>query len=162
VSNSFANFKSQTGCPTLLRRLSAAFYEATIVFGIYFITAYLYLAISHTEFKDLQQDFVRLWLYRSYVFIIFAIYFGWSWSQGRRTLAQKTWGLRILNKDGSLLSQRQAVLRYMLAWLSVIFAFTGFFYAFFNTEQIFLHDKLLGTRIVLDETGAAYSNQNKT
>jgi uncharacterized RDD family membrane protein YckC len=162
VSNSLSNLTPHINYPTLLRRLSAAFYEATILFGIYFITAYLYLAISHTQFQDLQQDALRLWLYRCYIFLVFAIYFGWSWSQGRRTLAQKTWGLRILNNDGSVLSQRRAILRYTLAWFSVACVFAGFFYAFFNTEQIFLHDKLLGTRIVLDETGAAYSSQNKT
>jgi uncharacterized RDD family membrane protein YckC len=145
--------------PTLMRRLSAALYEAAMMFGIVFLPVYLYLSISNTRSEDLQQGGVRLWLYQLFVFIIFAVYFGWSWSQGRRTLAQKTWGLRVLNADGSNLSQQRAVLRYTLAWLSLLCGFMGFFYALLNAERTFLHDKLLGTRIVLDETNAAYNNQ---
>jgi uncharacterized RDD family membrane protein YckC len=147
--------------PTLTRRLSAAFYESAMVFGIYFLPAYLYLSLSNTRFEDLQQGGLRTWLYQFFIFMVFAVYFGWSWSQGRRTLAQKTWGLRIVNVDGSALSQQRATLRYTLAWCSLLFGFAGFLYAFLNTERVFLHDKLLGTRIVLDETGAAYNNQGR-
>jgi uncharacterized RDD family membrane protein YckC len=147
--------------PSLLRCLSAAFYESAMVFGINFLPAYLYLALSNTRAEDLQQGGVRAWLYQGFIFTVFAIYFGWSWSHGRRTLAQKTWGLRVTNLDGSPLTQQRAVLRYTLAWVSVLCGFLGFFYALFNSERIFLHDKILGTRIVLDETNAAYNNQGR-
>jgi uncharacterized RDD family membrane protein YckC len=155
----FPSFKIKPLIPTLFRRLSVAFYEAAMVFGIYFLPSYLYLSLSNTRFEDLQQGGLRAWLYQFFIFIIFAIYFGWSWSNGRRTLAQKTWGVRIVNLDGTGLSQRRAVLRYTLAWCSVLCGFMGFFYAFLNKERLFLHDKILGTRIIFDETNASYNRK---
>jgi uncharacterized RDD family membrane protein YckC len=141
---------------TLMRRLSAAFYEAALVFGIYFVPAYLFLSITQTRIDDTVRGGPRLWAFQAFIFIVFAVYFGWSWSQGRRTLPQKTWGLRILLRNGRPLTQRQAVLRYALAWCSLLAGFLGFFYALFDKDRAFLHDRLLGTRIYLDETGAAY------
>jgi uncharacterized RDD family membrane protein YckC len=145
--------------PNLFRRLSVAFYESAMVFGIYFLPSYLYLSLSNTRFEDLQQGGIRAWLYQLFIFTVFAIYFGWSWSHGRRTLAQKTWGVRVVNADGTHLSQGKAVLRYTLAWCSLLCGFIGFFYALLNKDRLFLHDKLLGTRIVLDEKNASYDNQ---
>jgi uncharacterized RDD family membrane protein YckC len=140
----------------LMRRLSAALYEAALVFGIYFVPAYLYLSISQTRIDDTIKGGPRLWGFQLFIFLVFAIYFGWSWSQGRRTLPQKTWGVRIMMANGDTLSQGRAALRYALAWISLLCGFLGFFYAFFDKEQAFLHDRILNTRIVIDETGAAY------
>lgn len=140
----------------LLRRLSAAFYEAALVFGIYFVPAYLYLSITQTRLADTAAGGPRLWAFQAFIFLVFAVYFGWSWSQGRRTLPQKTWGVRVLMADGSHLTQSRAVLRYALAWFSLGFGLLGFFYAWVDKDRAFLHDRLLGTRIYLDETGAAY------
>lgn len=142
----------------LMRRLSAAFYEAALVFGIYFVPAYLYLSISQTRIDDTIKGGPRLWGFQLFIFLVFGIYFAWSWSQGRRTLPQKTWGVRVLMKSGEPVSQARAMARYSLAWLSMLCGFAGFFYAWFDKEQSFLHDRLLGTRIYIDETGAAYGN----
>lgn len=137
----------------LFRRLSAAFYEAALSFGIFFVPAYFFLAI--TQSKGVLSGGMLL-MFQGYVFIVFGVYFGWSWAQGRRTLPQKTWGLRIMQTNGQPLSQWQAVARYTLAWLSLSIAFLGFFYALIDKDRSFLHDRLLGTHIILDETVAAY------
>lgn len=137
----------------LMRRLSAAFYEVALLFGIYFIPAYLYLSLSQS--KGILQG-VQLWLFQGFIFLIFGIYFVWSWSQGRRTLPQKTWGVRIVKIDGSPLPQTLAAARYVLAWLSLSCFLLGFFYAWFDKERAFLHDRLLGTRIILDDIGTIY------
>ncbi len=139
-----------------MRRLSAAFYEAALVFGIYFVPAYLYLSISQTRIEDTIKGGPRLWGFQLFIFLVFGVYFAWSWSQGRRTLPQKTWGLRIMMATGQPLSQARALARYSLAWLSLMCCFIGFFYALFDPERAFLHDRLLGTRIIIDETGSAY------
>lgn len=155
INSNVSQSSSHQNAP-LMRRLSAAFYEAALVFGIYFIPAYLYLSISQTRIEDTIKGGPRLWGFQLFIFLVFAIYFGWSWSQGRRTLPQKTWGIRIMMADGRTLTQAQATLRYTLAWISLLCGFLGFFYAFFDKDRLFLHDRLLHTRIVIDETGAAY------
>jgi uncharacterized RDD family membrane protein YckC len=149
---------STTPTASLMRRLSAAFYESALVFGIYFVPAYLYLSLSQTRLEDTIQGGPRLWGFQCFIFLVFGVYFAWSWSLGRRTLPQKTWGLRIMMADGTPLTQARAMARYSLAWLSMLCGFLGFFYALFDSEQAFLHDRLLGTRIFIDETGSAYGN----
>jgi uncharacterized RDD family membrane protein YckC len=151
-----ASSASRPVLASLMRRLSAALYESALVFGIYFVPAYLYLSITHTKFEETIKGGPRLWAFQLFVFIVFAVYFGWSWSQGRRTLPQKTWGLRVLMQNGAPVSQTRAVLRYTLAWVSLGCGFMGFFYAWLDKDRAFLHDRLLGTRIFIDETGAAY------
>ena len=142
-----------------MRRLSAAFYESALVFGIYFVPAYLFLSLSQTRLEDTVQGGPRLWVFQGFIFVVFGVYFAWSWSQGRRTLPQKTWGLRILMANGQPLTQARALTRYTLAWVSVLAGFLGFFYAYVDKEQAFLHDRLLGTRIFIDETGSAYGKK---
>lgn len=141
----------------LFRRLCAAFYEAALSFGIFFVPAYFFLAI--TQSKGVLSGGM-LWTFQAYIFIVFGVYFGWSWAQGRRTLPQKTWGLRVMQTNGEPLAQWQAVARYTLAWLSLACGFLGFFYALVDKDRAFLHDRLLGTRIILDETGSAYGQKN--
>ena len=154
------NSQRPVQCAPLMRRLSAAFYEAALVFGIYFVPAYLYLSVTQTRINDTVQGGPRLWGFQAFIFIVFAVYFGWSWSQGRRTLPQKTWGLRVLMQNGQPLTQSRAVLRYTLAWVSLGCGLLGFFYALVDKDKAFLHDRLLGTRIYIDETGAAYGANN--
>jgi hypothetical protein len=59
-------------------------------------------------------------------------------------------------KDGTSVTQARAVMRYTLAWFSLSCGLLGFFYALVDKDKAFLHDRLLGTRIYIDGTGAAY------
>ena len=61
----------------------------------------------------------------------------------------KTWKLRIANPDGSPLRPAQAMLRYLAAWPSILLGGIGLFWAIFDSEKQFLHDRIAGSRIVL-------------
>jgi len=97
-----------------------------------------------------------------------AAYFVWSWTGGRRTLAQKTWRLRVVARDGAALDYRRAFVRYLAVWIGpglalatyvvakpyglggialVPLAF-DYLAAFVDPERQFLHDRIAGTRIV--------------
>ena len=51
------------------------------------------------------------------VFSVLAAYFVWCWSNGRRTLAMKTWKLRLVRGDGSVVTPKAALLRYLATWI---------------------------------------------
>ncbi len=86
-------------------------YEGMLLFGVLFIADYLFSTLSQTrhalENRHPQQFFL---------FLVLGIYFTWFWSRGQ-TLAMKTWHIRVVNREGRPLSQKQALLRYMLSWL---------------------------------------------
>lgn len=86
-----------------------------------------------------------LWLH---VIILLMTYFVWCWLNGGQTLPMKTWKLRLVDASGSPLRPLQAVLRYLLAWPSILFFGIGLFWAIFDEDHRFLHDRLAGTKIV--------------
>jgi uncharacterized RDD family membrane protein YckC len=102
------------------------------------------------------------------LFAVLAAYFVWCWSGGRRTLAMKTWKLRLMRADGTAVTPKVALLRYLAAWIGPGLAVAAyallarhglgahaawlvafnFLWAFVDRDRLFLHDRVAVTRIV--------------
>lgn len=83
-----------------------------------------------------------------HLFIVLGAYFLWYWSHGGQTLAMQTWKLQISTPSGTAPSMQFLVLRYLLAWPSILFYGAGLIWVLFDREGQFLHDRIAGTRIV--------------
>ena len=142
----------------LARRLCALTYEALLLAAVLIATGYLFSALLPGASAGWARS-----LFQSSLFGAGGLYFGWSWSEGRRTLPMKTWHLRLVNTDGRALSWRQALKRYVFAWTSPFLALAGYLamgrwglaaaalpylWALLDRDRQFLHDRLAGTRIV--------------
>lgn len=99
-----------------------------------------------------------------------AIFYGWNWSEGRRTLPLKTWHLSIVTRDGAPVPRRTALVRYLAWWigpalgliayallrpyglggLSLPLFLLDYLAALADPERQFLHDRIAGTRVVVD------------
>ena len=97
--------------PSLRRRMACWLYEGMLLFGVVFISGYLFSTLSQTR-HALDN---RLGL-QVFVFLIFGIYFTWFWHKGQ-TLAMKTWHIRVVDRHGQPLTQKRALLRYVLSWV---------------------------------------------
>ncbi len=97
--------------PSLKRRLACWMYEGMLMFGVVFISGYLFSTLSQT--RNAMDNRHAL---QAFLFVVFGIYFVWFWSKGH-TLAMKTWNIRILAAHGGPLSQGRALLRYVLSWV---------------------------------------------
>lgn len=86
-----------------------------------------------------------------YLFLALGAYYCWHWINVGQTLPMKTWRLRLVTSSGELLDYRRAILRYVLAWFSLLLFGAGFLWVFFDADGQFLHDRLLSTRIELVE-----------
>jgi len=102
-----------------------------------------------------------------------AIYYGWFWSEGRRTLPQKTWRLSLVDADGGPLPRATALVRYAAGWIgpaaaiaayaalrpaavaryAALLLLANYAWALIDRDRQFLHDRLAGTRVV-DDTAA--------
>lgn len=141
-------------------------YEALIVVAILLAAAFLFVGAATSEL----QGGVRL-AFQGYLLLILGAYFVWCWRKGR-TLAMRAWKLRVVQPDGSLLSVWHALLRFVLAtltlggavvgaialwkqhdligaWLAVGVGVFSLGWALFDRDDQFLHDRLAGTRLVL-------------
>ena len=139
-------------------------YEGLLMFGVVFISGYLFGTLSQT--RNAMDNRHAL---QAFLFVIFGIYFTWFWAKGQ-TLAMKTWNIRVTNVSGQPISQSRAFARYLLAWLWFLPALAALspfhlsggesallllgwvvVYALlsrFAPQQQFLHDMLAGTRLV--------------
>lgn len=126
------------------RRLASLLYEAVLQIGVIgvlvlFPQAVLAMALEQTLPPAL------LWLH---LFIIELLYFSWFWSHGGQTVAMKTWKIRLVSQHGHGLNFRQAVLRQLLCWFSLLCFGLGILWALFDRDGQFLHDRLLGYRLI--------------
>ena len=94
-----------------MRRLACWVYEGLLLFGVVFISGYLFGTLSQT--RNAMDNRHAL---QAFLFVVFGIYFVWFWSRGQ-TLAMKTWNIRIVDRSGKALTQRRALLRYALCWI---------------------------------------------
>lgn len=104
-----------------------------------------------------------------YLVLTLGAYFIFFWTKGRRTLAFKTWQLRLVSALDSVTvpSTKQAVIRYLATWIGpalalIVFVtvggkagplwiaalFANFLWALIDRDRQFLHDRIAGTRVV--------------
>jgi len=131
--------------PSIGRRLAALVYEALLQIGVLGVLFVLPHVILGAGWKIEVAGMLK-WLH---VFMVLLAYFVWLWRKSGQTLAMRTWKLRIVSaQTGSTISLREAVLRYVLAWPSILLFGAGLLWALVDRDQQFLHDRLAGTRVV--------------
>lgn len=160
------------GRATLLRRLGALCYEALLLAAMALCAGFALLPLAsptRTEALTVPPVFVRTMLFCALAAAA-ALYYGWFWAEGRRTLPQKTWRLRLVNVDGGNLPRTVALVRYVAGWIGPALAlavyaalrgtgvarfaaallFVNYAWALVDPDRQFLHDRLAGTRVIDD------------
>ena len=150
--------------PSLKRRLCSMLYESMLLFGVLFISAWIFSTLLQQRHALYLRHALEGWL-----FAILALYFIWFWRHGGQTLAMKTWRIKLVSKDGNRVSVGRAILRFLLCWLwflpglAVAWALgaKGWMLigvpainlivwaalVYLDPQRQFLHDRLAGTRI---------------
>ncbi|SEN17120.1 RDD family protein [Nitrosomonas marina] len=129
--------------PGFWRRLVSLFYEFLILLAVIFIASFIF----HLIFRD-ANAYYFIPLYQFYLLIIMGYYFIWFWTHGGQTLAMQTWKIRVVTANGDNLDKRAAITRYLLAVIGVLLFGVGMFWALFDRDHQYLHDRLAGTRLV--------------
>lgn len=119
-------------------------YEGLLLVGVLsvaFVLPHLLLSMA----RKAAVHGAWLWLH---VFLVLLAYFGWLWKRGGQTLAMQTWKIGLVSARGAQLAPRQILLRYVLAWPSLLLGGIGLAWALLDRDRQFLHDRLAGTRLV--------------
>ena len=134
------------------------------MFGVVFIAGYLFGTLSQTRNGMDNRNALQ-----AFVFVVFGIYFVWFWAKGQ-TLAMKTWEIRLVDISGAQITQKRALLRYVLSWLwflpPLLFSYVAVLpaaqsvvltlvwvglwavLARLHPQQQFWHDAWSGTRLI--------------
>ena len=127
---------------SLLRRSLALTYEALLLFGVLWGAGLIL-----TLFERHYDVPVARPVYQLCLLVVAGIYFVSQWSRGQ-TLPMKTWHLKIVTRTGLPPSAWRAAMRYLAAVGGLGLLGIGFWWAFFDSERQFLHDRIAGTRII--------------
>lgn len=128
--------------PTWLRLVACMVYDGLVVLALSFVLALIFIML----FGDASHGFKRYGL-QLFLWLGVGLYFVWCWHKSGQTLAMQTWRITLRSAQAGVLTWRQAVMRYALASVGLSLFGLGFFWAAFDKESLFLHDRLLGTRI---------------
>jgi len=127
----------------LIKRYLAVIYESLLMVAL----ALVLTAIYYMLFGDASQGWKRLGL-QLLVWGSMGAYFVRCWTVSGQTLASQTWKLKVVNQQGQLLVWQQAVMRYVVGSILLLPAGLTLWWAILDREQQFLHDRLLGSRVV--------------
>jgi uncharacterized RDD family membrane protein YckC len=133
--------------PGIFRRLASMFYDGLLVLAILFVATFAFIWLFGNATEAPQRYFLQI-----YLWLVAAIYFLICWLRGGQTLAMQTWRIRLTNHAGGSISWRQALVRYLLASLGLLFFGAGFLWAAFDRQGLFLHDRLIGSRLVATDS----------
>lgn len=126
-----------------MARIAVMVYESLLVTAVIFIAAlpFLYLVgNAETGWRHL--------VFQLYLLGVLFAYFSAFWLRSGQTLAMKTWRIRLVDLNGGTISLKQAALRFVLALIGLMLAGAGFWWALFDRDHQFLHDRLARTRLV--------------
>ena len=146
------------------RRLMCVAYECVLLFGVLFFFGYAFSALA--QFKG--EPGVGRWIFQGFITLVLAVYFVWSWSEGRRTLPMKTMSVRLETLSGETLSPARALVRFASAIVMIVLAISAgrlfhpllyllllapFASTLVDRQHRALYDFVAGTRLVFARRG---------
>jgi uncharacterized RDD family membrane protein YckC len=120
-------------------------YEALLLAALLLVGSLPMVIATH----DMQSGPGRA-LFQLYLVVLAGFYFVWQWRHGR-TLAMRTWRLRVITRNGARLTWQHALIRYGAALAGALLIGTGFLWALLDRDGLFLHDRLAGTNIIMND-----------
>jgi uncharacterized RDD family membrane protein YckC len=115
------------------------FYELIIQISLWFIVTFFIIFLFNVE------TIIHLHLLQFILWLSSGIYFVLSWSRGGQTLAMRAWKLKLVPPNNSWWF---FYIRYLLASLGIFLFFVTFLWIFFNKNNRYIHDFILGSKII--------------
>lgn len=144
------------GSPSLLRRLTAIFYDSWLVLACLFALSAGLISLramleGQAAMPDGQRALGGIWdvmLFTGSIFTIFAFYC-YFWLKNGQTLGMQTWRIKLVSDDLTAITSHQAFTRFFAAALSISLFGLGYLWQLIDKDDKSLHDRLSGTRLIL-------------
>lgn len=128
--------------PSIFKLGASLIYDTLVVIALCFAGALIFIALVGDATHGTKRYLLQLFLW-----LAVGSYFVWCWLKGGQTLAMHTWRLKLVRLDNRSLSVQLAMTRYVMASLSLLVFGLGFLWAIIDRDHLFLHDRLLKTKI---------------
>lgn len=127
---------------SLRRRLASMLYESLLLTALILVATFPFVGFTGGVVSTGSRIALQV-----YLISVCGLYFSWFWLHGGQTLPMKTWRIRLRAASGGPPSRRQALLRYLAALVGLLPFGLTIWWALFDRDRQFLHDRLLATRI---------------
>ena len=117
-------------------------YDAFLIVAIWTITTTIIVAV----FND-GEAITGLAYQMLLIFEVFLFYFVF-WRIKGQSLGMQVWKIRLIDAEGNLAGERQAIFRFLLATVSMMPLGVGFFWMLFDPEGLTFYDRFSKTRVV--------------
>ena len=122
----------------LLRRLLAFLYDSLLLIAVLFVVTGVAVLLNNNEQLTHPIRFLLFW-------IVGFCYFSWFWRRDGRTLGLQAWKLHVMSDDGSMLTWKQCLIRYISG--SLLFGLT-YLTVLIRNDGKALHDWLSNSNIL--------------
>jgi uncharacterized RDD family membrane protein YckC len=126
-------------------RLAAAVYDLLPLIGLWFVAAVLALAVTGGRLD--AHTLAGKFLVQGFALALSAAYFVVSWARGGQTIGMRAWRLRVVDASGANLHWLRALLRFVVALVSLAALGAGFWWALVDAQGRTWHDIVASTRM---------------
>lgn len=151
----FPEESNQITKAALPRRLVAMLYDTLICAALMLATTGVYMAVSSSIIgTEKYEKMVEAGatsndpLLSSILFIVLYGFFGYFWTRTGQTLGMQVWHLRIQNENSVSISWLQALLRYIMAIISLLCFGLGFLWMLVDKKGMTWHDRFSESVVV--------------
>jgi len=150
-----------TASPTLtagpIKRLAAISYDSFLLFGVLFtailIPALIFdsavpASIENDQVVTQLSPLLSGWQLQLYLLAIIVLFFCWFWLRNGQTLGMQAWRLTIESTSGHPLTIKQCLRRLLGATISIACLGAGYWWIWFDKDQLSWHDRWSDTRII--------------
>lgn len=135
--------KDKLAKPSLFKLAACFMYDFLVVTAIGLMAAALFIGLAGDATHGIKRYALQLFLW-----LIVGAYFVWCWHKTGQTLAMQTWRLKVVNQHNQLLCMPILFKRYILATISLMLLGLGFLWVILDRDKLYLHDRLLKSKIV--------------
>ena len=118
-------------------------YDSFLLLTALFVAAFL--IVIPTGIKPEDPYF---FLFQMYIFLIAFLFFAWFWTRDGQTLGMRTWKIKLVMENGTAITWRSSLLRFVIAMISWFVFGLGFLWSLWDNQHRTWHDIASKTRLI--------------
>jgi len=144
MARQFADTPQVMGSAGLLRRLLAMVYDGLICIALLMVVTGIYnsaykAVVGAERYKQLFESGATVAgkdpLLASVLFISLYLFFAYFWTRNGQTLGMQVWHIRVQNRNNTSISWLQALLRFLMGWISWAALGLGYLWMLFDRSK---------------------------
>jgi len=121
------------------RRLGAILYDGFLVTAIWLLVTTLHLVTMRLVLElppeEVGSGLAQVLSLRALLLLSAFAFFAFFWVRGGMTLGMQAWRLRVQTLDGASVTRVQALLRFLMAWVSLAALGLGYWWVLFDPQR---------------------------